>query len=57
VAKEYGVPIKPYGIDAERIENMAKHTGWSKSQVIQHMVAKTYDTVMDGPGAPTPGSA
>lgn len=56
MAKEYGTPIKPYVDDAWRIAEMAAHTGWSKSEVIQHMVAKTYQTVVNGPGAPTPGS-
>jgi len=56
MAKEYGTPIKPYLSDADRIEAMADHTGWSKSQVVQHLVAKSYDMVMSGPGAPKPGS-
>jgi hypothetical protein len=56
MAKQYGTPIKPYEGDALYIDNMAEHTGWSKSQVIQHMVAKTYDMVMNLPGAPKPGS-
>lgn len=56
MAKEYGTPIKPYLADSDRIQEMVNHTRWSKSQVIQHLVAKSYESVMSGPGAPDPGS-
>jgi hypothetical protein len=56
MAMNYGTPIKPYAEDEKRINEMVDHTGWSKSQVVQHMVAKTYDLVMSGTKAPKPGS-
>jgi len=56
MAIEYGTPIKPYIDDSDKIEKMVEHTGWSKSEVIQDMVAKSYDLVMNLPGRPKPGS-
>jgi hypothetical protein len=56
MAKEYGTPIKPYIKDSVWIESMCDHTGWSKSQLVGHLVAKSYDEIMNGPAAPKPGS-
>jgi len=55
MAKEYGTPIKPYLSDSDKIDEMVDHTGWSKSEVIQDMVARSYGEVMNLPGAPKPG--
>lgn len=55
MAREYGTPVRPYLSDSDKIDEMTEHTGWSKSQVVQHMVASVYDSVMSGPSAPRPG--
>lgn len=56
MAKEYGTSIRPYESESQMIETMCAHTGWSKAQMVQHLVAKCYDMVMSGPGQPKPGS-
>lgn len=54
-AKQYGVAIKPYQDDADKMDQMADHLNWSKAELVSHMVASVYDHVMSTPKAPKPG--